>query len=315
MTTHANSATSEVTPAEVWRLIEPHLTRFTGTELVIVTPEKLRTFLQETKAIGATPARRLRALAIGLEQESFQDGWRGLATICEAAASIDQKDVLIFQSWGIAAIAWMQEWMTPDLSSRQAIAREAERALQTAIKLSPKDSATAHALGMLFYSHPSRKLAREDYRTRAIEWFERAVEWDSTNVMAQLYLAHCHHDRKDYVRAISEYEEVNLAELARNWPRWRRIKCIEQLAHCYACSGETAEAIRRFTALLDEIESLDDASLQENVVNLNEMNDAVVNHLHDDSLRQRTAKLLKRIEEYLVGPSPPRPPCSTNHLK
>lgn len=305
MTTDTNSATWEatgVTSAEAGRLIEPHIAQFAGTELVVVTPEKLRTFLRETQAIAITPARKLRALAIGLEHETFEDGWSGLATIYEAAASIDQKDILIFQSWGIAAISWMQEWMTPDLNARHAIARDAESALQTALELSPTDSTTAHALGMLFYSHPSRTIDPDGYLNRAVDWFSRAVEWDLTNVMAQLYLAHCCHDRKDYVRAISEYEKVDLVELGRNWPPWRRIKCIEQLAHSHACAGNTAEAIRRFTALLDELESLDDASLQENVVNLNDINDAEVNHLHDESLRQRTAKLLKRFEGNLVGP-------------
>ncbi|MPM94916.1 hypothetical protein SDC9_142065 [bioreactor metagenome] len=158
---------------------------------------------------------------------------------------------------------------------------------------------------MLYYSYPSRTIDPDSYLKRAVDWFSRAVKWDPTNVMAQLYLAHCYHDRKDYVRAINEYEKVDLVELGRNWPPWRRIKCIEQLAHCCACSGKTAEAIRRFTALLSELESLDDPSLQENVVNLNEINDAVVNHLNDESLRQRTAKLLKRIEDYLVGPPSP----------
>ncbi len=301
MTTDTNSATWEatgVTSAEAGRLIVPHMAPFTGTELVIVTPEKLTTFLRETQAIAITPARKLRALAIGLEHETFEDGWRGLSAIYEAAASIDQKDVLIFQSWGIAAISWMQEWMTPDLNARHAIARDAESALQTALEFSPADNATAHALGMLYYSHPSRTIDPESYLKRAVDWFSRAVKWDPTNVMAQLYLAHCYHDRKDYARAISEYEKVDLVELARNWPPWRRIKCIEQLAHCYARSGETAEAIRRFTALLIELESLDDASLQEKVVNLNEMNDAVVNHLNDERLRQRTAMLINRLANH-----------------
>src|SRR5205823_6247562 len=93
-----------------------------------------------------TPANRLRLLAIELEAAEFEQGWDGLRAIYQAAADADPADARVFHSWGISASNWAEEWMTPDLSERVAIAREAERVLRTALELAPRDSRNAHTL-------------------------------------------------------------------------------------------------------------------------------------------------------------------------
>jgi tetratricopeptide (TPR) repeat protein len=288
-----------MTDAEPYEtLIEPAIGHFKGSGRISVTPQKLGAFLEETAELGGSPSRRLRELAIRLEREEFEQGWAGLAAIYEAAAKADGKDPLVFHSWGIAASEWTQEWMTRDLASREVIAREAEKVLHIALELAPDDSPTAEALGRLFYNHPSRFWARDEYRSRAIEWFNRALEWDASNVMAQLYLAHCYHDRKDWARAITEYEKVNLDQLARDWPAWQATKCKEQLAYCYAAAGREDEAVRRFTALLDEVEPLDDETLQDRVINIDEMAAAAAGLLNHLDLRRRVWDLARRLGQF-----------------
>jgi tetratricopeptide (TPR) repeat protein len=260
-----------------------------------VTAEELRAFLDATGDIDMPPAYRFRWLAIKLENEEFEEGWSGLRAIYQAAAAADPSDADVLHSWGISASEWAEEWMTPGLSDREAIAGEAERVLRAALELKPRDSGVAHALGLVRYNHPARAEHRERYRSQAIEWFSRAVEWDGGNVMAQLYLAHCFHDRKDWGRAIAEYDKVDLDKLARDWPAWRAVKCREQLAQCYAYAGNRVEAVRRFTAFLDDVESWDEESLEERVDYVDELVATVTDVLEDPELLRRTRALVERL--------------------
>lgn len=296
---------------QIEALMGPAIVHFKGAGNISVTPRKLGTFLEETAETGVSPARRLRALAIRLQDEQFDQGWHGLAAIYQAAAEADRTDLLVLHSWGIAATSWAQEWKTPDPVSREAIALEADKLLHAALELAPADSATAEALGVLYYTHPCRAKATEEYRSRAIDWFHRALEWDPSNVMAQLYLAHCYHDRKDWTRAITEYEKVNLDQLARDWPAWRRTKCKEQIACCYAFAGRQDEAVSRFSALLSEIEALDDAALEDRVINIDELADAVTNVLNSPELHRRAWEVARRLrlESSYPGLKPPRSDC------
>jgi tetratricopeptide (TPR) repeat protein len=253
-------------------------------------------FLDQTRGIEAPPAQRLRWLAIALENDRLERGWDGLRAIYRAAAEADPTDFRILHSWGLSAINWASSHVaTPDLDERKAIADEAERVLRAALDPSPRDTRVAHSLGLLYYNYPSYAEDPEGFQSRAIDWFTRAVEWDQGNVMAQLYLAHCFHDRKDWARAILEYEKVDLDRLARDWPAWRAVKCREQLAHCHAYAGHVEEAVQRFTAFLDNAEVWDGEKAEEYLINVDELVDAVTHELDYPELLRRTRELVKRL--------------------
>lgn len=262
---------------------------------VRVTTEKLHGFLEATRDIDMSPADRLRRLAINVEHLEFEQGWNGLRAIYQAAAAADPTDAAVLHSWGISARNWTEEWRTAGLPDRVAIAGEAERVLRKALELAPRDSMIAHTLGLVYYDYPAQAKDAEGYRSQALDWFSRAVEWDPGNTIAQLYVAHCFHDRKDWLRAVAEYEKVDLDRLARDWPAWRAVKCREQLAQCHAYAGDRDEAIGRFTAFLDDVESWDEQSLEERIVNVDELVATVTDILDDPELLRRTRELVDRL--------------------
>jgi tetratricopeptide (TPR) repeat protein len=271
---------------------------FRGEGPVCVNPQKLRVYLEDTRHIEAPPAQRLRWLAIALEHERLERGWDSLRTIYQAAVDAAPTDPWVLHSWGLSASQWVEGGVyASDPEERKAIADEAEGVLRAALELAPRDSRIAHTLGLLYYNHPAWTEAPEGYQSRAIDWFTRAIEWDPADVLAQLYLAHCFHDRKDWLRAIAEYEKVDLDRLARNWPAWRAVKCREQLAHCHAYAGHTDEAVRLFSAFLDTAASWDETQTEESIINLHELVDAVTHKLDHPELLRRTRDLVKRLAQ------------------
>ena len=269
---------------------------FRGVGAVRVAPEKISSYLEHTKEIKVPPSQRLRWLAIALEHDMFERGWESLRAIYQAAATAEPMDPFILHSWGLSASHWVAtlpgETVSPE---KKAVAAEAEHVLLAALELAPRDSRIAHALGLLFYEHPCSAEDPEGYLGRALEWFTRAVEWDPENVIAQLYVAHCYDDGKDWPRAVAEYEKVNLDHLARRWPAWRAVKCREQLARCYACAGNTTEAIRRFSAFLDDAETWDEDRVVDSIINLHELVAAGTQKLGDLEVLRRTRELVKRL--------------------
>jgi tetratricopeptide (TPR) repeat protein len=279
---------------------------FGGDRTVQVTPAKIETFLNETQDLELPASERLRKLAIALEYRQFEEGWQGLHKIYRAAAEANPRDTNIFHSWGISALhAFEVKWGT-EKADRMAIASEAEQVLAKALELAPRSSPAAYTLGLVYYNYLS--LVYEDeqsrledtagYHAKAITWFRKALEWDPDNVWAQLYLAHCYHDEKDWGRAIEAYEKVDQERLVREWPhrRWRALKCREQLAACYAWNGNEEEAVRRFSRFLDEVEAMDDKTEEEAVVNLDELVEAVTQKLDHPELLQRTRALAERLD-------------------
>jgi tetratricopeptide (TPR) repeat protein len=276
---------------------------FRGEGEIWVTNASLEVFLMETRDIEIPEEEKLRQLAISTERDIFAEGWTGLRAIYEAAAKANSQDPYVFCSWGISAHSWYVDYRTPELTERLAIASEAENVLTIALKLEPQDSHIAYILGLIYYDHPALDEDLKTYLSKAISWFRRALEWDTDNEMAQLYLAHCYHDlashysEQDYWElAVEAYENVNQDRLFCNWPRWRAVKCREQLAACYAWSGNQKKAERLFSAFLDEIEALelDEFRSHDAVVNLDELVDTLTRKLDNAGLLQRTRVQARR---------------------
>jgi tetratricopeptide (TPR) repeat protein len=261
---------------------------------VVVTPEKLDAFLVATAHLDGSAGDHLRQLAIELESYRFENGWAGLLSIYETAAALEPNNPRIQHSRGISASRWAENDRLAE-TQRFALGQEAEAAYLAALRLAPRTSVFAHSLGILWYDHPWVRQTTEEHRLRALGWFEQAVAWDPTNDIAQLYVAHCYHDVPDWPRAIAAYERVDLARLARRWPAWRAVKCREQLAACHAGAGNLDEARRQFTAWLDEVESWEDATLADRVINVDELVDTLRRLLLDSALIARTVALIRRL--------------------
>jgi tetratricopeptide (TPR) repeat protein len=276
---------------------------FRGEGEICVTNASLEVFLMETRDIEIPEEEKLRQLAISTEHDIFAEGWTGLRAIYEAAAKANSQDPYVFHSWGISAREWFEDYRTAELTQRLAIASEAEKVLSIALDLEPKSSQIASSFGQIYYSHPTRAEDRKTYLSKAMTWFRQALEWDADNVMAQLYLAHCHHDlafhysdQDHWQLAVEAYENVDQDQLARDWPQWRAVKCREQLAACYAWSGNQKKAEQLFSALLDEIEALelDEIGTHDAVINIDELVDTLTRKLDNAELLQRTKVQARR---------------------
>lgn len=276
--------------------------KFSRASPIRVTAETLQAFLDETAALEADGATRLRWLAIEVENFIFEHGWNDLRYIYLSASRGAPNDSGIHISWGVSATRWAEPWITPAFPDRIALTEEAEQHLLLALEMAPRSGRIAHTLGYLYYKHPARETSPEAAVDQAIDWFRRAIEWEPAHAMARLYLAHCHGDQGDWARAASTYAEVDLETLARDWPAWRATKCREQLAYCHARLGQTAEAMRQFHQLLDDAETWDLETAQELIMNLDELVASVTNLLDDPPLRERTRTLVNRLE---MGPRYP----------
>jgi len=276
---------------------------FKGEGEICVTDASLIAFLLEIRDIEIPEEEKLRQLAISTEHEIFAEGWAGLRAIYEAAAKANSQDSYVFHSWGISARQWFGEYKTAELTKRLAIASEAEKVLTIALNLEPQSSQIACSLGQIYYNHPTRDKDQRTYLSKAITWFRQALQWDADNVMAQLYLAHCYHDlaylypEQDYWElAVEAYEKVDQDRLIRDWPQWRAVKCREQLAACYAWSGNQKKAEQLFSAFLSEIEALelDESGMHVAVINIDELVDTLTRKLDNAELLQRTKVQARR---------------------
>ena len=80
----------------------------------------------------------------------------------------------------------------------------------------------------------------KDNSEKIIENFEKAVEKDKSNFMAQLYLAHIYHDIGNLELALKNYLKVDTKAL-KEFQLWRYVKLIEQIGFCtYKLGNETA---------------------------------------------------------------------------
>jgi tetratricopeptide (TPR) repeat protein len=223
-------------------------------------------------------------LAVELEFQEFEDGWQGLQSIYQAAYAGDPLDPDILHSWGISATQWATV-IGAEFSIE--LATVAQEKLLAALNLAPMSSRIAYSLGQLYFGQPIREAKRDE----AMVWFRKAIEWDASNVMAQLHIGYCLHDGEQWLPAIAAYEKVNLANLDACWPLWRSFKCQEQLAFCYAAAGNSVEAMQRFVALLNTAEGFSADEFEQRVLDFDDLIRAANDFLHDERLSARARHL------------------------
>ncbi len=83
----------------------------------------------------------------------------------------------------------------------------------------------------------------------ALEKFIKALELDSDNFLACLYVAHCFHDNKDWFKALSFYGKVNQQKL-KEFQVWRYVKLIEQIGYCHFKLGNKEIGRKKFEKVL-----------------------------------------------------------------
>ena len=112
-------------------------------------------------------------------------------------------------------------------------------------KLDQKDSNCYHLLGLLDYESDDWK----KHVDKSIQNFEKAIELDKNNFLAQLYLAHCYHDLNQLELALLNYNKVNQEKL-KEFQVWRYTKLIEQIGYCKYKLGNKKSAEIHFEEVL-----------------------------------------------------------------
>ena len=92
---------------------------------------------------------------------------------------------------------------------------------------SEKNSNCYHLLGLIDFESDDWKVHIE----KSIANFKKAIELDETNVLPQLYLAHCYHDLNQLELALENYNKVDKEKL-KEFQVWRYTKMIEQIGYC-----------------------------------------------------------------------------------
>lgn len=267
---------------------------FVGDEAEIhVDSEKLHAFLVATESIQMLRGERLRQLAIRLESEPYVEGWKGYYQIYEAAIHENPELLKIYTSIAVSGIG---HWVVilDDLETKKPIYEVARKALETARKIAPEDSSTAYWTGRYYYDSS----IKNETIPKAVEWFTRAIELDGQNEFAKLYRAHCLHDLHQWPQAITAYEAVNQTRILEENPYalWRVLKLKEQIAYCYAQTGQHNEAITRFHRFIDEVLSLDKEAQVFDVANITDLVAASTQILNDEKLLARTRELIEVLD-------------------
>ena len=101
-------------------------------------------------------------------------------------------------------------------------------------------------LGLIDYESKDWEKKSKDI----IKNFTKSIKKDKTNFLAQLYLAHIHHDLGNLEIALENYLKVDKNAL-KNFQVWRYTKLIEQIGYCKYKLGNEKEGIKLFKEVLE----------------------------------------------------------------
>lgn len=118
-------------------------------------------------------------------------------------------------------------------------------------KYPEKDSNCYHLLGLVDYESDDWKTHIE----KTIWNFKKAIELDKTNVLPQLYLAHCYHDLNQLKLALENYNKVDKEKL-KEIQVWRYTKLIEQIGYCEYKLGNKQIGEQYFEEVLESYKKI-----------------------------------------------------------
>ena len=208
-------------------------------------------FLVETQHIDIDPEERLHQLAISLELRASslpgQSGWYALKRIYEYALRLNDRDEHIWLSMGISAqlVAENQE----NEASKLKLYKEKEFATLNALDISPNWAQAYYSLGYLYYFQSRKDEARKE--------FEQALSCENDHKIhswAQLYIAHCLHDDKQWKKALDAYLLVDLSAFTGE-TAWRVDVYREQITECTLNMGNKRRAEKMLLEILDRYDA------------------------------------------------------------
>jgi len=260
-----------------------------------VSEALLEEFLKNTEHIDLSDAEKIRRLGISLEHKTFENGWEGLSQIYEFAHKIAPQEIDILTSWVISA-NWYYTGITELPKSRCIeIADKCEAILKKALTISSENDDLHHVFGNLYYDYPAQEEELPKFTQLALHHYQKAVQLNSQNPMAQLYIAHCYHDLKEWDKACQAYQAVDTELLLAEYPYsdWRIAISKQQIAHCCMHLGKLDEAKQWLNDFFDAAENndeilgfrFDDAEM-------------VVKKLKDKELDKRFQQLLQSQSDY-----------------
>ncbi len=208
-------------------------------------------YLQTAPAVSIdiAPSERLRQLAIHWEPVCAQmkqpKGWKILRRIYLEALKYDNT--------------WENHYHSMALSARTCT-RNLDRA-DPAVEVLLKESLEVCARGIfrlpdsaMLYTSRGRTNYELDILEDSIADSEKALELDSKQMWAALYLAHALHDLQRWKEAIKAYNYIDVNFF--NGPAaWRGVLVKDQTASCYLYAGNRAHAMELFESALKSYEA------------------------------------------------------------
>lgn len=246
-----------------------------------------RVAAQAAAARAADPARpsaaeALRRLALALEEDGA--GWAELAPVFRRAVALDPDDYRVRLSHAIAALRCVESDGRDEAilaEGRLAAGAAAERAGDAAER-----GHAAYARGLLEY-HGGTDPAL------CLPWFEEAARAVPSHPMYRMHVAQCHHERRDWPRAVAAWRAVDGAALAEGWGPWRETWRRGRLVCALAEMGALSVARDGAITLVSEIESWSPAERAERVCDLWDLEGLTRRYLPE--LHGRVAALAHRL--------------------
>lgn len=202
-------------------------------------------FLEVTTALDATPAERLRQLAIWCASEWPPENlaeWQRVDALYRRAAQHAPTAPEIFHSRGLSAQETWERTQAP--ADREQLFEISRAAYEAALGRAPNDPEVLISMGLLYYFADSPGTGTGD------EWFFPALAADPQSSRARLYLAHTRQDRGDCKGALELYSQIDRDRLAKELQPWRVTKLDEQIATCHLRLGHREQALSLFRALV-----------------------------------------------------------------
>lgn len=248
-------------------------------------------YLKLVKDINLPLAEKLRQFAIYLEHNYIDDSayevWQKIKTFYNAASEQEPNNTTVLLSFGISATFYAEIENNPILQKE--IFADGKKSLIKAIEMNPNDSNILYALGLNEYMNSNGDI------DQALIWFQKAVTIDTNNYMAQLYVGHCHFDKKQWKNALEAFLKIDKEKLSLEWPRWRLHKLNELIAYCCAKIGQIETAIQVCSELLAIYESYNKDNWQEELIYPDELVDIISTELKA-FLYTRLCKCLKKLD-------------------
>jgi flagellin-specific chaperone FliS len=254
--------------------------------------EKVKIFLAETHDLRISESKKLRQFAIIIEENCFANRWEEMQSIYERAIASDPIHLDIYHSIAVSAIEWVTGHTLDPLTAKS-ILDYAESSIVKAISISEEQSSLYYTFGQVIYSRETNDKTHRELTERALSLFLHAYELDHENLMANLYVAFCLEDLKDWESACDRYEQIDIKAFEKYKPQWvwRAHVAKVNRAKCCFKAGRKQESTQIVKDYLDIITHLNSEEAMDYVEPIDNLFDFLKNQLNNESLLLRLQDL------------------------